>query len=57
MMEPKESKSSKHFKFSIAKSAIRFIGYLCMALSGIQIIAIAGWLLIGAEILGIAEEM
>ena len=53
MMEPKESKSSKHFKFSMAKSAIRFVGYLCMALSGIQFIVIAGWLLIIAEILGI----
>ena len=57
MMEPKESKSSKHFKFSMAKSAIRFVGYLCMALSGIQFIVIAGWLLIIAEVLGIAEEM
>ena len=57
MVELKESKSSKHFKFSMAKSAIRLIGYLCMALSGIQIIVIAGWLLILAELLGIAEEM
>jgi len=57
MAEPKESKSSKHFKFSMAKSAIRLLGYLCMALSGIQFIVIAGWLLILAEILGIAEEM
>ena len=57
MVQPKESKSSKHFKFSMAKSAIRLAGYLCMVLSGIQIIVIAGWLLIAAEVLGIAEEM
>ena len=57
MMEPKESKSSKHFKFSMAKSVIRFVGYLCMTLSGIQFIVIAGWLLIIAEILGILEEV
>jgi hypothetical protein len=57
MVEPKESKSSKHFKFSMAKSAIRLLGYLCMALSGIQFIVIAGWLLIIAEILGILEEV
>jgi len=57
MTEPKESKSSKHFKFSMAKSAIRLVGYLCMALSGIQFIVIAGWLLIIAEILGILEEV
>ena len=57
MIEPKESKSSKHFKFSMAKSAIRLVGYMCMALSGIQFIVIAGWLLIIAEVLGIAEEM
>jgi hypothetical protein len=57
MTEPKESKSSKHFKFSIAKSGIRFVGYGLMALSGIKIIALAGILLIGAEVLGIMEEM
>jgi len=57
MIEPKESKSSKHFKFSMAKSAIRLVGYMCMALSSIQFIVIAGWLLIIAEVLGIAEEM
>lgn len=57
MTEPKESKSSKHFKFSIAKSTIRFVGYGCMVFSGINSIIIAGVLLIGAEILGILEEV
>ena len=57
MAEPKESNSSKHFKFSIAKSGIRFVGYGLMAFSGIKIIAMAGILLIGAEILGILEEI
>ena len=57
MAEPKESKSSKHFKFSIAKSVIRFVGYGFMAFSGIKMIALAGILLIGAEILGILEEI
>lgn len=57
MVQPKESKTSRHFKFSIAKSGIRFVGYGLMAFSGINIIALAGILLIGAEVLGIMEVM
>lgn len=57
MIEPKESNSSKHFWFSMAKSGIRFVGYGLMAFSGIDIIMLAGILLIGAEVLGILEEV
>jgi len=57
MAQPKESNSTKHFRYSIAKSGIRFVGYGLMSFSGIKIIALAGILLIGAEILGILEEM
>ena len=42
MVQPKESKTSRHFKFSIAKSGIRFVGYGLMAFSGIDIIVLAG---------------
>jgi len=57
MVQPKESKTSRRFKFSIAKSGIRFVGYGLMAFSGIDIIMLAGILLIGAEVLGILEEV
>jgi len=57
MAEPKESKSSKHFRFSIAKSVIRFAGYTFMIFSGVNMIVIAGVLLVAAEVLGIAEEI
>ena len=57
MIEPKESNSSKHFWFSMAKSGIRFIGYGLMTFSGIDFVVLAGVLLIGAEILGILEEV
>ena len=53
-MQPKESKSSRHFWISLAKSGVRIgVGIsLCWGL-----ILSAGLLLIIAEVLGIAEEL
>ena len=57
MGEPKESKTNRHFQFSLAKSVIRFVGYGCMMSVDIPIIVLAGVLLAGAEVLGILEEI
>jgi hypothetical protein len=56
-MEPKESKSKKHFYYSMVKSGVRLIGYALMTASGHDIIVLAGILLAGAEVLGIMEEL
>lgn len=56
-MEPKESNSSKHFQFSLAKSGVRMIGYLFMAFSGVNLVMVAGIFLLMAEVLGILEEI
>jgi len=56
-MEPKESNSSKHFQFSLAKSGVRLVGYTLMMFAGHEIIFWAGLALAGAEILGILEEL
>lgn len=53
-MENKESKTNKHFKLSIFKSAIRM--FACSALMMGELMA-AGSLLFIAECLGVAEEM
>lgn len=52
-MQPKESKSSKHFYFSIAKSILRIFGFGYLVYGDM---AGAGVVLILAEILGVAEE-
>jgi thiosulfate reductase cytochrome b subunit len=57
MAQPKESKTNRHFRFSLAKSAIRFMGYGCMMAVDVPIIVLAGVLLAGAEVLGILEEI
>jgi hypothetical protein len=57
MAEPKESKTNRHFQFSLVKSLIRFVGYGCMMTVDIPIIVLAGVLLAGAEVLGILEEI
>ena len=57
MAQPKESKTNRHFQFSLAKSAIRFMGYGCMMAVDVPIIVLAGVLLAGAEVLGILEEI
>ena len=36
MVEPKESKTNRHFYYSIAKSIVRFVGYGVMVVSGIN---------------------
>ena len=53
-MEPVESKSRKHFYASIAKSLIRVVACLFLINGDLTI---AGLLLIGAEGLGIVEEL
>jgi hypothetical protein len=55
-MQPKESKSTWHFRISIAKSIVRvFAGFAFMYADQWYFNA-AGGLLVGAEILGIIEE-
>ena len=54
-MEPVESKSNKHFYVSIAKSFVRVFACLFLIWNGD--LTIAGLLLIGAEGLGIIEEL
>jgi uncharacterized membrane protein len=53
-MQPKESKSSKHFKISMWKSGIR-LGACWMLFWGD--VAVSAILFAAAEILGIAEEL
>jgi hypothetical protein len=53
-MQPKESKTNWHFRISIIKSVIRILAGTSLIVSDI---AIAGILLIGAELLGILEEL
>ena len=52
-MQPKESKTSKHFKVSLLKSGIRMFG--CIALFMGSLVN-AGCLLFIAECLGVIEE-
>jgi len=52
-MQPKESKSNKHFRYSMIKSIIRIAGYICL---GYKDFVGAAVLLTVAEGLGIAEE-
>jgi len=52
-MQPKESKSSRHFKISLIKSAFRIIAGAALAMENLYI---AGATLIVAELLGIVEE-
>ena len=53
-MEPRESKSTRHFNLSMVKSVIRIIAFSMLALTHMWS---AGILLIIAELLGIAEEL
>ena len=53
-MQEKESKSSKHFYFSIVKSILRIFGFGYLVYGDM---AGAGIVLIGAEVLGILEEL
>ena len=56
-MEPKESKSNKHFWFSIYKSILRLGAGVALWKTGDVFIMTAGALLFIAEILGILEEL
>lgn len=52
-MQPKESKTNKHFRVSMFKSGIRMFGCAALMLGNIMA---AGSLLFIAECLGVAEE-
>jgi hypothetical protein len=53
-MQPKESKTNRHFTISMIKSAVRIAAGIDLALGNIWY---AGILLIIAEILGVVEEL
>jgi thiosulfate reductase cytochrome b subunit len=57
MPAPKESKTNRHFTFSLAKSGVRFVAYIAICASLEPMLVLAGVLLIGAEVLGIMEEI
>ena len=52
-MEPKESKSSRHFYISMIKSGIRVLGYGLLTTS----LSLGASLLVLAEVGGILEEL
>lgn len=54
-MQPKESKSTKHFYISLVKSTLRILGCLVMMESGDLFRGAALFMI--AELLGIAEEL
>ena len=56
-MQPKESKSNRHFTISILKSGVRLFAGIILATSGVAALKLVGVLLVIAEILGIAEEL
>ena len=53
-MQPKESKSNRHFNISMVKSSVRIAAYTMLAFGHLWV---AGVVLIAAEILGVAEEI
>jgi hypothetical protein len=59
-IQPRDT-SRGHFYVSLAKSALRIVAGTCFAIAGMSNAAgwliAAGALLVGAEILGIVEEM
>ena len=56
-MQPKESKSNWHFNISLIKSAIRIMAGIALLFPEGWYFNAAGGMLIGAEILGIIEEL
>ena len=46
-----------HLNVSIVKSILRIIAGACLCKANVLILALAGVLLIGAELLGILEEL
>ena len=53
MTEPKDP-SDKHFKISMVKSAVRIAGFIALCTGNLLT---AGLILVGAELLGIWEEL
>ena len=56
-MQEKESKSSRHFTLSLIKSVIRIFAGIALLYADQWYINAAGEMLIGAEVLGILEEL
>jgi hypothetical protein len=56
-MQQKESKTNWHFKISIIKSIVRILAGLALMYANQWYFNATGGLLIGAEILGIVEEL
>ena len=56
-MQPKESKTNWHFRISLIKSFIRICAGIALMYADQWYFNAAGGLLIGAEILGIVEEL
>jgi hypothetical protein len=56
-MQQKESKTNWHFRISIIKSVIRILAGLTLMWADQWYFNATGGLLIGAEILGILEEL
>jgi hypothetical protein len=56
-MQPKESKTTWHFRLSLIKSVGRILAGIALMCVDHWYVNAAGGLLIGAEFLGIAEEL
>ena len=56
-MQQKESKTNWHFRISIIKSVVRIFAGIALMYADQWYFNAAGGLLIGAEILGIVEEL
>jgi hypothetical protein len=56
-MQEKESKTNWHFRISILKSVIRIGAGLALMYGDLWYLNAAGGMLVGAEILGILEEL
>ena len=56
-MQEKESKTNWHFRISLVKSGVRILAGMFLLLADQWYLNAAGGLLIGAEILGILEEL
>ena len=56
-MQQKESKTNRHFRISIIKSCVRIFAGIALMYGDQWYLNAAGGVLIGAEILGILEEL
>ena len=56
-MQTKESKTNWHFRISIVKSIIRICAGVALMMTDQWYLDAAGGMLVGAEILGILEEI